>query len=83
VGLMMLPAVAARFFSRQIGPMMTIATVIGLLSGVIGLLISYHVGLPTGPAIILTAGVILLGSVLFGPQDGILTSRLPRPHLES
>ena len=83
VGLMMLPAVAARFFSRQIGPMMAISTLIGLLSGITGLLISYHFGLPTGPAIILTAGVILAISILFGPQDGLITSRLPRPHLES
>ena len=83
VGLMMLPAIAARFFSRQIGPMMGIATGIGLVSGLIGLLVSYHFGLPTGPAIILSAGLILILSVLFGPQDGLITSRLPRPHLEN
>lgn len=83
VGLMMLPAIAARFFSRQIGPMMGIATGIGLMSGLIGLLVSYHFGLPTGPAIILSAGLILILSVLFGPQDGLITSRLPRPHLEN
>jgi len=83
VGLMMLPAIAARFFSRQIGPMMGIATGIGLMSGLIGLLVSYHIGLPTGPAIILSAGLILILSVLFGPQDGLITSRLPRPHLEN
>ena len=83
VGLMMLPAIAARFFSRQIGPMMAMATLIGLLSGVVGLLLSYHSGLPTGPVIILTAGLILLISLLFGPQDGLVTTRLPRPHLEN
>ena len=83
VGLMMLPAIAARFFSRQIGPMMAMATLIGLLSGVAGLLLSYHSGLPTGPVIILTAGLILLISLLFGPQDGLVTTRLPRPHLEN
>ena len=83
VGLMMLPAIAARFFSRQIGPMMGIATGIGLMSGLIGLLVSYHFGLPTGPAIILSAGLILILSVLFGPQDGLITNRLPRPHLEN
>ena len=83
VGLMMLPAIAARFFSRQIGPMMAMATLIGLIAGVAGLLVSYHGGLPAGPAIILTAGVILLLSILFGPQDGLITSRLPRPHLEN
>ena len=83
VGLMMLPAIAARFFSRQIGPMMAMATLIGLIAGVAGLLVSYHGGLPAGPAIILTAGVILLLAILFGPQDGLITSRLPRPHLEN
>lgn len=83
VGLMMLPAIAARFYSRQIGPMMAMATLIALVSGFVGLLVSYHFGLPTGPAIILCAGLILMVSILFGPQDGLITARLPRPHLEN
>ncbi|MFZ4787507.1 MAG: metal ABC transporter permease [Beijerinckiaceae bacterium] len=81
VGLMMLPAVAARFWCRGIGTLIVTATGIGMLSGLIGVLLSYHSGLPTGPSIILTAGVFYAGSILFGSQGGLLLSLLPRPHL--
>lgn len=81
VGLMMLPAVAARFWCRGIGMLIVTATGIGMLSGLIGILLSYHSGLPTGPSIILTAGVFYAGSILFGSQGGLLLSLLPRPHL--
>lgn len=81
VGLMMLPAVAARFWCRGIGMLIVTATGIGVLSGLIGILLSYHSGLPTGPSIILTAGVFYAGSILFGSQGGLLLSLLPRPHL--
>ena len=81
VGLMMLPAVAARFWCRGIGTLIATATGIGMLSGLIGILLSYHSGLPTGPSIILTAGVFYAGSILFGPQGGLLLSLFPRSHL--
>ncbi len=81
VGLMMLPAVAARFWCRGIGMLIVTATGIGMVSGLIGILLSYHSGLPTGPSIILTAGAFYLVSILFGSQGGLLLSALPRPHL--
>ncbi len=81
VGLMMLPAVAARFWCRGIGMLIVTATGIGMLSGLIGILLSYHTGLPTGPSIILTAGVFYAGSILFGAQGGLLLSLFPRSHL--
>ncbi|MCX7316846.1 MAG: metal ABC transporter permease [Hyphomicrobiales bacterium] len=73
VGLMMLPAVAARFWCRGIGTLIVTATGIGMLSGLIGILLSYHSGLPTG--------VFYAGSILFGPQGGLLLSLFPRSHL--
>src|SRR6187431_107930 len=56
VGLMMLPAAASRFWSADVTAMIVIATVIGIASALCGLLLSYHAELPSGPAIILTAG---------------------------
>ena len=81
VGLMMLPAVAARFWCRGIGMLIATATGIGMLSGLIGILLSYHSGLPTGPSIILTAGLFYAVSILFGSQGGLLLSLIRRPHL--
>ena len=77
VGVMMLPAIAARFWASGITGMIFIATAIGILSGVAGLLASYHWGLPTGPTIILAAGIAYLFSLAFGSQGGVVLRLLP------
>jgi zinc/manganese transport system permease protein len=73
VGLMMVPAAAARFWAREVWSLALTSSAIGLLAGLIGLLASYHAALPSGPAIILTASGIYVVSVLWGPQGGILS----------
>jgi zinc/manganese transport system permease protein len=75
VGLMMLPAAAARFWTSRVGPMCALAIAIGCLSCTAGLLISYHFGVPSGPAIILSAGAIYLCSIILG-SSGVLNTRL-------
>ena len=83
VGLMMLPAAAARFWAQEVWSMAAVAAGIAVLSGYIGLLLSYHHDLPSGPAIILTAGLIYLLSLILGHRDGLLIRFLPHPHLQS
>jgi zinc/manganese transport system permease protein len=83
VGLMMLPAIAARFWSADITVMMIVAVVAGLVSGLVGLLLSYHFELPAGPAIILTAGGIYILSLIIGPAGGLLWLLRPGKHLEA
>ena len=80
VGLMMLPAVTARLWVRRIGAMMAIAAAIALVCGAAGLLFSYYVNIPSGPAIILFCGGFYLFSVLFGAQSGVLIKLLRRKH---
>ena len=83
VGLMMLPAIAARFWAKTLTGMIGVATLIGIAATYLGLLLSYHWGLASGPTIILVAGLFYLGSILAGPQGGLLLSLLPRKHLEA
>jgi zinc/manganese transport system permease protein len=80
VGLMMVPAAAARFWAREVWSLALTSSAIGCGAGLIGLLASYHAGLPSGPAIVLTASVIYLVSVLLGPRGGILSAGF-RPRL--
>jgi zinc/manganese transport system permease protein len=79
VGLMMLPAAAARFWAGRLEAMCLIAVCIGLASNAIGLLVSYHFSVPSGPAIILTAGAFYALSLLFAPR-GLLATRLATRH---
>lgn len=72
VGLMMLPAATARFWSQRLEVLYVIAIVSGSLSGFFGLLFSYHLNLPSGPSIILTAGVLYLLSSIFGKEGGLI-----------
>jgi zinc/manganese transport system permease protein len=74
VGLMMLPAAAARFWTTRVEPMCALAMLIGFASCVAGLLLSYHAALPSGPAIILSAGVVYLCSIVFGTR-GVFNTR--------
>lgn len=83
VGIMMVPAAVARFWARDITAMIAIAVAAGILSGFSGLLLSFHTGVPAGPAIILVAGGLYVGSVLLGPVGGLARRFLPRRHLEA
>lgn len=76
VGLMIVPAAAARFWTSRVVPMCALAVLIGAASAVAGLLASYHAELPSGPAIILAAGAVYLASVLLSPRGLIAT--IPR-----
>lgn len=83
VGLMMLPAATARFWASDLTALVLTAVLVACGSGVIGLLVSYHLGVPSGPAIILIAGGAYVLSVLVGPIGGILLRLMPRRHLEA
>jgi len=80
VGLMMLPAAAARFWAAEVWSLFLVAAGIACASGYAGLLLSYHLNLPSGPAIILVAGIAYLGSILLGKRDGIVKRYFPAPH---
>jgi zinc/manganese transport system permease protein len=83
VGIMMLPAATGRFWARDVTAMVAIATASGLLSGYAGLLLSFHAGIASGPAIILVAGVLYIISLLFGRVGGLLRQMFPGRHLEA
>ena len=83
VGIMMLPAAIARFWARDITTMIVIATVSGMVSGALGLLLSYHTGVASGPAIILVAGAFYVASLLFGRVGGLVRQAFPGRHLEA
>lgn len=80
VGLMMLPALAARFWSEDISAIVLISTAIAIISSVAGLLISFHVEWASGPSIVIVAAAIYCASIVFGSRSGLLARWLHRPH---
>ena len=78
VGLMMLPAISARLWCKTMGSLMLLAVLLALACGVAGLLFSYYVEIPSGPAIILCCGGVYLLSLLIGLEGGLLPKWLRR-----
>ena len=63
VGLMMLPAIAARHWSDSLAGQVRVSVLLACLSSVGGLILSYNLDIPAGPAIVLTAGGLWLLSM--------------------
>jgi zinc/manganese transport system permease protein len=83
VGIMVLPAATARFWVRRLGPLLMLATALALAASLTGLLLSYHVDLPTSPTIVLTLGASYLLSLLFAPHGALRNRRPASSHLQA
>ncbi|WP_194208122.1 zinc ABC transporter permease AztB [Superficieibacter sp. 1612_C1] len=64
VGIMILPAVTARFWATRVASMCILSALLGILSCLAGLLLSFHFSLPSGPAIILSGGIFYIFSAM-------------------
>ncbi len=84
-GMLIAPAVAARQLTHRLWAVFLFAAAIGAISGFLGNYLSveipawgsWKVSLPTGPMILLSASTICFFSLLFAPQNGLI-SRLLR-----
>jgi zinc/manganese transport system permease protein len=72
---MMLPAIAARHWSASLSGQVSVAVALAIAASLLGLLISFNVEIPAGPAIVLTAGGFWIVSLLAGPHEGLLRPR--------
>jgi manganese/zinc/iron transport system permease protein len=67
------PATAARQWTDQLEMMVILSALFGGFSGVVGAFVSsLTTKVPTGPVVVLASGVIVLISVLFAPNRGLV-----------
>ncbi|MFJ6070899.1 anchored repeat-type ABC transporter permease subunit [Streptomyces sp. NPDC093065] len=78
LALLITPAACARLLTDRIGVMMTLAPVIGGLSAVTGLYLSYAFNLAAGGLIVLVVTAVFIVCWLFAPRHGLLTGRSRR-----
>lgn len=87
VAMLVIPAVAARFWTDRLAPMLFIAGGFGAASGIVGTALSAVLpppatglsrGWPTGPLIVLVAAAVFLTSALVAPGRGWLAEWLRR-----
>ena len=70
------PAVSARQWTNRLHIMVSLAGLFGLVSGVLGTLISsLYTQIPTGPTIVVVVSVITFFSLLFAPNRGLIANR--------
>lgn len=83
IGIMILPAAAARFWVQSIDQILVAALLISAAGCYIGLLLSFYLDLPSGPAIIISLGIVYIFSILLGTHGGLINQLIPKRHLTS
>jgi manganese/iron transport system permease protein len=78
VAMLVTPAAAARLLTDRMPVMIALSAGIGVVSGVLGLFISFHNDVAAGGTIVLVATAIFGLVWLFAPEHGWISSRLPR-----
>lgn len=71
VAYLVLPAAAARFWMRGVGPQMALAVAIALTGSLTGLLVSFHRGVSASAAITLSLGLLYAGSLACGTYGSL------------
>jgi zinc/manganese transport system permease protein len=79
LGLFLLPALTAYLWCDRLAPLCALACALGTLGSLGGLLLSYHFGLASGAASVLTLGAAFLTSAVLSPHHGALARLLARP----
>lgn len=75
VAMLITPAAAAQLLTKRLSSMMLVAVLIAVFSGVVGLYLSYYLGIASGAAIVLTCTAVFI-LVWLGQS---LRARRPRP----
>jgi manganese/iron transport system permease protein len=78
LALLVTPAATARLLTDRLNTMFALSVAIAIISGVIGLYISFHWSVAAGGAIVLTATVLFAVALVFAPQHGLLSQQVHR-----
>ncbi|SFP56504.1 zinc/manganese transport system permease protein [Ruminobacter amylophilus] len=83
VGIMIIPATSAKFWSYKLSNIIAISVIFALISSYVGLVMSFHFNVPCSPAIIISLSAIYLCSFVFGGHKGIIKRFVKGKHYEN
>jgi zinc/manganese transport system permease protein len=76
LGLFLLPAVSAYLWCDRFVSMLLLSIGLAMLGSAVGILLSFHLGLASGAAIVLCLGLFFVASALFSPRYGAVRALL-------
>ncbi|KRN04629.1 metal ABC transporter permease [Holzapfeliella floricola] len=76
VAMLITPAATAFLWTERLLNLLILSAVMGTVSAMIGLYLSYTLNWASGPAIVLVAAIIFFLSFLFSPKQGVLLKTL-------
>jgi manganese/iron transport system permease protein len=72
------PAATAYMLTRRLLPMMGVSAVVGAVSSLVGLYLSYYLNIASGAAVVLTATLFFMIAYLFSPRRGWVWGKIGR-----
>lgn len=78
IAMLVTPAATAYLLTNKLKVMIIIASIIGSLSGVLGLMFSYTYNWASGSTIVLASGVFFIIAFIFSPKQGFLKKKIKK-----
>lgn len=78
LAMLITPASTAYLITRRLPAMMAVGAAIGVVSGIIGLYVSFYWGIASGAAVVLVSIAIFLLALLIAPRRGVIRHLLGR-----
>ena len=76
LSLLITPAATAYLLVNRLHLVMLVGVLVGIMSSISGMYLSYFFNLPSGPAIVLVASALFVLAFLFSPSQGLITSTI-------
>jgi ABC-type Mn2+/Zn2+ transport system permease subunit len=75
VAMLVTPAATAYLLTQRLWHMMIVGAVVGAVSSVAGLYLSFHLNVASGAAVVLVCTFFFVLAFLFAPRQGVVWSR--------
>lgn len=76
LAMLVTPAATARLLTDRLPVMIVLSSLIGAISGIVGLYVSYYQGVSSGASVVLVTTVFFGIVFLFAPRTGFITAKL-------
>lgn len=78
IAMLITPPATAYLLSTSLKKILILSSLLGMISAVVGLYLSYHFNFASGASIVLVAVALFLLAFLFSPKEGVITKLIRR-----